>query len=120
MIGLSNMASLGDWLYRYLSIVIINPEKQTWGIVYLFYTGFNAIEALAWFFFCLFVAVRFTIHRKTGYEILYSLSFLAFGISDVMEIHQTTVGLLLAKGIILISILACRKVVLKSYPQAKY
>jgi hypothetical protein len=114
------MANHGRWFYQLLAFVIIDPNQQTWGFFYPFYIGFNALEALAWFSFGLFVAVRFIAHRKTWYEILYSLSFLAFGISDVMEIHQTTVGLLLAKGIILISILACRKVVLSFYSFSKF
>ena len=114
------MTDLGKWFYRLIEIVLIDPDQKTWGFVYNLYVGFNAFEAVAWFAFCLFVAVRYIAHRKTWYEILYSLSFLVFGVSDVMEMHQTTIGLLVVKGIILASILACRKVVLNFYPLAKY
>ncbi|MCC6126520.1 MAG: hypothetical protein IT426_16290 [Pirellulales bacterium] len=114
------MTDPGIWLYRLLALTIIDPDQKSWGIVYSCYVGFNAFEACAWFCFGLFVAGRFFARRKTWYEILYALSFLAFGISDLMEIHRTTVGLLLTKGIILASILACRKVVLQFYPQWKF
>jgi hypothetical protein len=114
------MTELGQWFYRLLAAVLIDPDLRSWGFVYYLYVGFNALEACAWFAFCLFVAVRYIRRRKTWYEILYSLSFLTFGVSDVMEMHHTTVGLLVAKGIILASILACRKVVLGSYPGARY
>jgi hypothetical protein len=113
------MTGPGQWLYRLLALVLIDPDQKTWGIVYHFYVDFNAFEAFAWFCFSAFVGGRFIARRKTWYEILYALSFFAFGVSDVMEIFQTTVGLLLVKGIILISILACRKVVLQFYPLAK-
>jgi hypothetical protein len=114
------MTSPGKWFYELLAMPIINPDLASWGFVYHGYVGFNAFEAAAWFGFCLFVAGRFLRHRKTWYEILYSLSFLVFGVSDLMEIYQTTLGLLAVKGIILMSILACRKVVLESYPKAKF
>jgi hypothetical protein len=113
------MTEPGKWFYRLLSIAIIEPDQNSWGQVYAWYVGFNGFEALAWFVFCLFVAFRFIAQRKTYYEILYALSFLAFGVSDLMEMHQTTLGLLAAKGIILMSILACRKVVLNFYPKWK-
>jgi hypothetical protein len=113
------MTAPGKWFYRLLALVLIDPDLKTWGFVYSWYVGFNAFEASAWFAFCLFVASRFALHRKTWYEILYALSFLVFGVSDLMEIYQTTVGLLIVKGIILASILACRKVVLVYYPLAK-
>ena len=114
------MTDPGKWFYRLLAIVLIDPDQKTWGLVYYFYVGFNAFEVLAWFAFCLFVAARFVMHKRTWYEILYALSFFVFGISDLMEIYQTTVGLLVMKGIILASILACRKAVLNFYPLSKY
>jgi hypothetical protein len=114
------MIDLGKWFYRFLAIVLINPDLSTWGFVYYCYVGFNAFEAIAWFAFSLFVGIRFALHRQTWYEILYALSFLVFGVSDVMEMYQTTFGLLIAKGIILMSIIAGRKVALGYYPGAKY
>lgn len=114
------MTDLGQWFYRWSDFVLISPDVRSWGFVYHLYVGFNALEACAWFAFCLFVAIRFAARRRTWYEVLYSLSFLVFGISDVMEMHHTTVGLLIAKGVILASILACRKVALGFYPGARY
>jgi hypothetical protein len=113
------MIAWGKWLYDLLNLVVIAPEAKSWGIVYPWYVGFNGVESLAWFAFCLFVLIRFLRHRKTAFEILYAISFFVFGVSDVMEMHQTTLGLLTMKGIILVSIIACRKVVLGHYPKAK-
>lgn len=110
----------GKWFYDLLAIKIVDPNRIEWGWFYDVYEWFNAFEAVFWFGFCLFVAVRFVMHRKTYYEILYSLSFLVFGISDVMEVNHTTLGLLIGKGIILTSLIACRKVVLNFYPLAKF
>jgi hypothetical protein len=114
------MTAPGKWLYDLLNVPIIDPDAGSWGYVYHGYVGFNAFEAAAWFAICLFVLQRFARKRRTRYEILYALSFFVFGLSDIMEIYRTTLGLLTVKGIILMSILACRKVVLGFYPQAKF
>jgi hypothetical protein len=75
IIAIFNMSAPGKWFYELLATPIINPDLASWGFVYHGYVGFNAFEAAAWFGFCLFVAGRFLRHRKTWYELLYSLSF---------------------------------------------
>jgi hypothetical protein len=114
-----DLTAPGKWFCDLLAIRIVDPNRIEWGRFYPVYEWFNAFEAVFWFGFCLFVAGRFALNRKTWHEILYSLSFLAFGISDMMEVNHTTLGLLAAKGIILAWIIACRKVVLNVYPLAK-
>jgi hypothetical protein len=111
-----NIVDAGRWFYDLLGTVLIVPDRNLSGLGYSCYVGFNAFEATVWVALGLFVAVRFLRNRRSGYEVLYSLSFFAFGISDVMEIYRTTLGLVAAKGILLISILACRRIVLGFYP----
>ena len=59
------MTDLGQWFYRWSDFVLISPDLRSWGFVYHLYVGFNALEACAWFAFCLFVAIRFAARSKS-------------------------------------------------------
>jgi hypothetical protein len=83
------------------------------------YVGFNAIEAALWMALGVFVIARSLRHRRLFVEFVYSFSFAAFGLTDVLEMHRLTVGLLGTKLFVLISILLCRHIVIQHYPGAK-
>ena len=83
------------------------------------YVGFNGLEALLWWSLAGYVWTRWIRHRKTPLEHLYAVSFVFFGVTDVLEMDSYTVGLLLLKGFILASILLCRRLVLMHYPGRK-
>lgn len=84
------------------------------------YIPFNLAEALIWFALGVFVLVRYLRHRKSWYELQYSLSFTLFGITDLIETHATTIWLLCFKAACLLAILQGRKLVIANYPKAKF
>jgi 4-amino-4-deoxy-L-arabinose transferase-like glycosyltransferase len=108
-------------LSNFLSYSLVSISYENIGPLQIFYFGFNSIEAIAWFIFAAYVLSRWVKHRKSNVEILYSLSFLLFGITDILELDKLPVWLLLVKGVILVSILLARHHLLKNhYPDAKF
>ncbi len=77
---------------------------------------FNFAEACAWFLIGFHVLGYWIRNRKTPYEVLYFLSFAAFGITDLLEMDRLTAGLLSAKLVCILAIFSCRKVVIERYP----
>ncbi|TFG50285.1 MAG: hypothetical protein E4H40_01620 [Candidatus Brocadiia bacterium] len=86
----------------------------------LFYGPFNIAEAAAWYIIAGYVILRFLKNQRTPFEILYAASFVAFGTTDILEATSLPVWLLIAKGIILVSILLLRKKVISFYPKAQF
>ncbi|GAA5496294.1 hypothetical protein Rhal01_02477 [Rubritalea halochordaticola] len=83
------------------------------------YVSFNWVEAASWMGIAIFIAMRFFRERRTRLELVYALSFVAFGFTDVLEVYELTVGLLLVKALVLMSILVCRYHVLRAYTERK-
>lgn len=83
------------------------------------YVWFNAIEAGLWGGIGLFVLVRCVRGRRLFVEVVYAFSFFAFGLTDLLEMHRLTVGLLALKLFVLMSILLSRHIVIRNYAGAK-
>lgn len=95
--------------FELLTYRIVDVSRENLGTYWFFYFGFNTVEAVAWFTFAAIVLFRWTRNRKSPLEVLYSLLFLLFGISDVIEIIFYPLWLLLAKAIILAGLLFTRR-----------
>jgi hypothetical protein len=72
------------------------------------YRGFNLFEAGCWFVFAGLVIRRWGRCRRSNWEVLYALSFAAFGLTDVAEAYQQTAGLLGIKGLVLAALVVLR------------
>jgi hypothetical protein len=83
------------------------------------YVWFNAVEAALWMGLGIFVLARCLRHRHLLVEVVYSFCFFAFGLTDVLEMHRLTVGLLGTKLFVLTSILLARQQVVRHYDGAK-
>ncbi|SHJ77018.1 hypothetical protein SAMN02745181_2562 [Rubritalea squalenifaciens DSM 18772] len=83
------------------------------------YVSFNWGEAAAWLGLALFICGRFLRERKTRLELVYAFCVAAFGLTDALEVYQLTVGLLLTKALVLLSILVCRNCVSRAYGEHK-
>jgi len=86
----------------------------------VFYIVFNFIEAILWFGIAIYVLLRYIRNKKTGYELLYVLSFFVFGVTDIIEAWGMTLCLLLLKGVCLLAIFQGRKLVITKYPSKKF
>ena len=103
-------------ILNYEFIHIPYPNLTGWN---MYYVVFNNIEGVLWFCFAVYVLFRYVRNRKTGYEILYALSFFAFGLTDLIEAWGMTLGVLLLKGVCLLAIFQGRKLVIEKYPGKK-
>lgn len=104
-------------LFNYAIVDTHSPWLTSYRHLYI---PFNLIEALIWFALGIFVLVRYARHRKTWYELQYSLSFTLFGLTDLLETHATPIWLLAFKAACLLAILQGRKLVTAHYPGAKF
>jgi hypothetical protein len=96
---------------------LVEVPRDTIGPLQIFYFGFNALEAIAWFVFAAIVLRRWFKHRHSPIEWLYSGLFVLFGLSDVMELFVYPVWLLLAKAVVLVGLLVCRHRLIKQHYQ---
>ena len=83
------------------------------------YVPFNIAEGLLWLCIAGFVLFRWARHRRTWLEALYAMSFILFGLTDLIEVIATPLWLLALKGCCLLAILLGRKLVIGHYPGAK-
>lgn len=82
--------------------------------------GFNFVEAAAWFVFAVLVLSRWGRHHKSGLELWYALTFVLFGISDLVEAQHLTSWLLWWKGANLVALFWLRRTVLRQhYPESR-
>lgn len=79
------------------------------------YRGMNFVEGMLWFLLALLVTVRFLRNRRSALEPVYATLFLLFGVSDFVEMRAVDTWLILAKGAILLMLLAVRREVLRRY-----
>lgn len=84
------------------------------------YVYFNWFEAVSWFCLACYVWWRFVKHRRTKLELIYGFYIFVFGLTDVFEVYQLTIGLFLTKALVLLSILVCRYYVVREYRDRKY
>jgi hypothetical protein len=104
-------------ILNYEIICVQRPSLIGWNV---FYVIFNYIEAVFWFGIALYVLFRYIKNRKTWYELLYTLSFFVFGVTDLIEVWGMTLGVLLLKGVCLLAIFQGRKLVIEKYPDKKF
>lgn len=83
------------------------------------YVWFNAVEAALWMGLALFVVVRSLRGKRLLVEAVYAFSFFAFGVTDILEMHRLTVGLLGLKLFVLLAILLARQIVIRNYERAR-
>jgi hypothetical protein len=79
------------------------------------YHGFNLCEGAAWCVLAALVAARFIKHRRSKWEIAYSLAFVSFGVSDFREAYRLETWLIAAKFVNLVALLMLRSRVLKRF-----
>ncbi|HEY4262072.1 MAG TPA: hypothetical protein VGM98_18020 [Schlesneria sp.] len=93
-------------------------EPHTW--IDIACREFNFVEAGSWFVFALLVLARWYRQRHSSLELWYSLAFVLFGISDLIEAWVLTSWLLWWKVINLVALFLLRRHVMrKFYPDAK-
>jgi hypothetical protein len=80
-----------------------DPGEQSWFTI--IYHGFNLFEGAAWCLLAVLVALRFTKHRRSKWEIVYCVAFVSFGASDFREAYRLETWLIAAKLINLIALL---------------
>ncbi|WP_373652161.1 hypothetical protein [Schlesneria sp. DSM 10557] len=80
---------------------------------------FNFVEATAWLIFAVLVFRRWEIHRRSPMEVPYALSFVLFGISDVIEAWILTSWLLWWKAVNLIVLFLLRRMIMRNYPGSR-
>lgn len=82
----------------------------------LIYSWFNVTEGIAWLAIALYVFRRYLVHQKTNLEIIYTLLFIVFGISDFWESYIVQLWLIMTKGLIFAGIIIVRfRLVRKHY-----
>lgn len=84
------------------------------------YVYFNWFEAVSWFCLGAYVWGRYIKYRRTKLELIYGFYISVFGLTDVLEVYQLTVGLFLTKVLVLLSILVCRHYVVHEYRDLNY
>lgn len=84
------------------------------------YHWMNLIEGCAWLIFAALVLRRYLAHRHSPLELLYSLAFVTFGLSDFREAYVLQTWLILFKGVNLAALIYLRWIILRCYyPQAR-
>lgn len=96
-------------LYTYLNYLLIDTAHDSLGAYKLPYIIFNSTEAAIWLLCSLYIMFRWLRTRIDHGELYYGLSFLLFGISDVIETSGMSLLLLLLKGACILAILGYRK-----------
>jgi hypothetical protein len=95
------------------TITQVNNQPEGW--FELAYVSFNWFEACSWILISAYLLWRFCKYRRTPLEVGYALYVFLFGLSDVVEVYQLTIGLFVIKAVLLVSILICRSKVAKAY-----
>ena len=83
------------------------------------YHWFNIAEGVVWIVLAGLVFFRFAVHRKSSFEIAYSVAFIAFAITDFREAWTQSSWLIWLKLVNLILLLWLRqRVMSRNYPTA--
>ncbi len=108
------------WIDRFLGFEIHATPWTDMGSGAWVYVGFNLIEAAAWTAIAARVVWRAWRRPHGRAPWAYAAAFLAFAVTDLIEMDRLTVGLLATKGVALIAILACRRLVIARLPGARW
>lgn len=100
--------------------LLVDPASEALVDYAPWYVGFNWFEAVCWFAFALFVLIRHLRYRRTWFEPMYALTFVVFGLSDVIETAGLTVLLLLLKMVCVIALIALRHIVVQHHPGRRF
>ncbi len=96
------------------------PETEPYLWTDIACRGFNFVEAAAWFVFAGLVLCRWWRHRRASLELAYTLAFVLFGVSDLIEAWRLTSWLLWWKGANLLALCWLRRAVQRGHsPQAR-
>ena len=84
------------------------------------YHWMNLAEGTAWLIFSVLVMGRYFRNRNSSLELLYSLAFFTFGLTDFREAYILESWLILVKGLNLAILLYLRSLVIRRYyPQSQ-
>jgi hypothetical protein len=72
------------------------------------YRGFNLFEGICWIVFAVLVLRRWLQNRRSRWEWVYAVGFVAFGLTDFREAWAQSTGLVLVKGVILVGLMTLR------------
>lgn len=109
------MQRFSQQLWSFFDATLLHTDWTNTDLGQQLYVGFNAVEALIWFSLAAFVWVRWAKNQRSALEHLYAISFVVFGLTDLLEMDHYTASLLLLKGFVLATILLCRHLVLMHY-----
>ncbi|MGB7326965.1 MAG: hypothetical protein WBD31_18970 [Rubripirellula sp.] len=79
------------------------------------YHWFNLAEGAVWFVLSGLVLRRYWMHRNSRLEIVYSLLFLAFGVTDFLESSALTSWLIWLKIFNVLPLFVVRRIVIRRY-----
>ncbi|WP_404306120.1 hypothetical protein [Neorhodopirellula lusitana] len=79
------------------------------------YHGFNLCEGAFWVALSCLVLRRYWIHRNSQLEIVYSILFLTFGITDFVESSALTSWLIWLKVMNLVPLFLVRRTIIRRY-----
>ncbi len=79
------------------------------------YHAFNLFEGTVWAILSVLVLVRFLRRRGSPVEIVYSLAFFTFGLTDFWEAYELSSWLIWIKGANLLALFRLRSFVISRY-----
>lgn len=96
-----------------------HPESATrWDCIY---RGFNGFEAVVWIGIAVGIVVRWYQYRRSWAEWIYSATFAAFGITDIVEAYAQSYPLILTKLFVLRILYQLRQYATRVwYPDARW
>ena len=100
--------TIPDW-YQFLNYKIIDTSSEVMSEYNWIYIPFNAIESMIWFFCSIRVWMKYRKNMDFPAKFIYSMAFLLFSLSDIIELSATTPLLLLFKGSIILILVVCYK-----------
>ena len=104
---------------NYLYFIFLAEHRATdWSnpsTLDLILVAFNALEALVWFGCAWFVLSRNMKGNRSTVEYIYTVLFVLFGVSDVLEMISLSSPLIWAKLVILLLLFRLRSKVIGSY-----
>ena len=105
-------------IYDLLNYKILDTSSEIMQNYNFIYIPFNLVEALIWFIYIPKTWIKYKAAPK-DVLIWQSISFLLFGLSDLIETNSTTVLLILFKAAILVSLINGHKAIKASLESAK-
>lgn len=95
-----------------------SEEATLWDRIY---RGFNTFEAIVWLGIAVGIVVRWYNHRRSWAEWVYSATFAAFGITDIVEAYSQSYPLILTKLFVLVVLVQMRQHAIRVwYPGSRW